>query len=46
MLDFTEADVARIRPSTKSSFNLDHIVVTAMNLKYRREIELPLAAER
>ncbi len=45
-LDFTQADVAALRQSTKSSFNLDHIAATAMNLKYIRENELPLAAER
>lgn len=46
MLDFTEADVAALRHPTKSSFNLDHIAATAMNLKDIRQIELQLAAER
>jgi len=46
MLDFTEADVARLRQTTKSSFILDHIAATAMDLKYIRANELPLAAER
>ena len=46
MLDFTEEDVAELRQFSKSSFNLDHIAATAMDLKYIRANELPLAAER
>ncbi|MDE0108330.1 MAG: hypothetical protein OXN96_10995 [Bryobacterales bacterium] len=46
MLDFTEADVAELRQSAKSSFNLDHIAAPPMNLECIREIELLLAADR
>ena len=45
MLDFTDADVAELRRFTKNSFNLDHILSTAKDLKYIREIKLLLAAE-
>ena len=46
MFDHTEADVAALRQSDESSFNLGHIAAAATNLKYRREIELLPAAER
>lgn len=46
MLDLAEADVAKPRQFAKSSFNLDHIAATAMNLECIREIELLLAAAR
>ena len=45
LLDFTEADVVELRRFTKSSFDLDHILSTARDLKYIREIKLLLLAE-
>ncbi len=45
LLDFTEADVVELRRFTKNSFDLDHILSTAKDLKYIREIKLLLVAE-
>lgn len=45
LLDFNEARVEELKQFTKSTFDLDNILSTASNLKYRRALKAEIASE-
>ncbi|RJS92581.1 type I restriction enzyme HsdR N-terminal domain-containing protein [Salinisphaera sp. Q1T1-3] len=45
LLDFNEARVEELKQFTKSTFDLDNILSTASNLKYRRALKAEIATE-